>query len=132
MTPFSPGDAFFTPADYSDGGDHLWFVVAAEAVGARRVIVANVSSRAPYGEITQCVLRPVDHRKIKHDSYLRTDWAKCVNQDSLAEITGIERKDPIGADVLQRIQEALLKSPNTSKEVKRALSEMLAPAQPQG
>lgn len=130
MTPFHSGDAFFTPPDHGNGGEHLWFVVAAETAGAQRVIIANISSRAPLGELTQCVLRPADHRKIKHDSYLRTDWAKCVDQQSLAAITGIERKNPIEADALRRIREALLNSPNTSKEVKRALSEMLAPAPP--
>jgi hypothetical protein len=130
VTPFNSGDTFFTPPDHSQGGEHLWFVVAAETVGAQRVIIANISSRAPMGELTQCMLGRADHRKIRHDSYLRTDWVRCVDQQSLAKITGIERKDPIGADTLRRIREALRSSPNTSKEVKRALDEMLSPIPP--
>lgn len=103
---------------------HLWFVVS-NPTGANRVVTVNVSTDdGGLGDLP--FLTPSDHPWLRHNSFIRTDFAVLALVPKLQELlaTGrATRKNPATIPVLRKLQQALRSSRHTKREVKLVLEE---------
>lgn len=105
---------------------HLWFVIAELPGPPEQVVVVKLTSKRE-GSDTTVVFHSGDHRFIKHDSVISYYDARIFSKDDL--VNRIEQKlfeedDPFPKDKLTVIQQGLLRSPFTEKDIKEACREV--------
>jgi hypothetical protein len=112
-----PGDTFLIP-DWA--GAHLHFILSALPDGS--VIVAHFTSRRAYTDDT-CVIKPGEHPFVKKETIVRYDQAHICPAANLASLEGsiIRKLEPLSDELLARIQQGALSSPQTPDKIKKLI-----------
>ena len=99
-----------------EAGAHLWVVISDPRIDQHSVLVVNVTSmRGKHWGDTTCVLQPGDHPFIKRPSLLLYAAARLHANAALdRELSAgrIQLQEPVSAEVLTRIREGAMQSPN--------------------
>lgn len=110
-------------AEATDVPRHLW-IIASDPAMADRLVLVNLSTK-PCGKPPECVVDPAEHGALSRRSYLRCDRARLAQVSSLdvALKKGLFRPSgDVTPELLKKVQQALLASPLTPREVKALLS----------
>jgi hypothetical protein len=104
--------------------EHLWVIVTDVDPTTNKAVCVNVTTLQSHSDKT-CVLKPGDHRFIKHDSVIKFSDARemdvaLVEQALRAQTTQFvcEAHDPCETELLIRIQQGLIDSKQTPKGIK--------------
>jgi hypothetical protein len=104
---------------------HLAVVASDPAIDSKRIVVVNVSTKpCPCGKA--CVVNPNEHAALSETSYIRCDYANVTSFDALkAGFDGgvVTMSKTVSSALLARIQERLLRSVHTRREIKAILTE---------
>lgn len=117
------GDAFLLPTPPNE--KHLFVVIAPTPAGA--FLCVNVTTRRHRSD-TSCILRPGDHRFIRHESVINYRDAREIDAETMAELVsrGISVFYPsFDARVVQRIQQGGLNSKRLKNRYKNYLRAFL-------
>ena len=131
----APGDTFFNLLDrlLDLPKAHLWSVLNAPA-GTGRVALANITTHDPTNR-RRCGAHCLLVRHGEHP-FVEAGHASCVRYADVlyplpvvtraAEHPDTERREPLGAELLARIQLGIFDSPRTPDDVKDAVRASLA------
>ncbi len=107
------GDTFFAPWPEGDDIRHLFFVISDPSIDRQRVLVVPLMTWDEDYKESTCILRPGEHRFVRHDSYVDYGCAEQVAAGYIEErlASGEFRgHDPAGPELLGRIREGAAKS----------------------
>lgn len=108
---------------------HPW-IIASDPEKAEGVVLVNFSTK-PMGKGPECVVQPAEHKSLSRRSYLRCDLARLRPLVMLEEALKkglFQESDNVSAELLKKLQQALLDSPLTAREVKELLRAQGFPA----
>jgi hypothetical protein len=114
----NPGDTFIVPDAY---GTHLNVVLAVLEDGS--IVHCHFTSRTARSETT-CVIQPGEHSFIIRETVVRYDRAEiCAAGMALEALERcVEKKfEPLKAELLARVKQGALDSPQTPDKVKNVL-----------
>ena len=117
------GDTFLIPKSARDT-EHLWIIVTEIDASTNRAVCVNVTTRQSYSDTT-LVLQVGDHAFIQHESVVNYSDAREMPIDLVEQALQTrtnqfvcERRDPCTAALLNRIQQGLITSKQTPKDIK--------------
>ena len=113
-------------------GGHLWVIITEPFGSPEKVIIVNLTSKKPHSDTT-VVLLSNDHRFIKHETVINYADARIVCSDSIklrVRERDIEPRDSFRDEVIQKIQEGLIDSPRTPRDMKKTFIESTQSAPP--
>lgn len=121
--PLNCGDTFLIPKSARDT-EHLWIIVTEIDATTSKAVCVNVTTRQSYSDTT-LVLQVGDHAFIKHESVVNYLDARemPINlvEQALQTRTNqfvCEPRDPCSVALLNRIQQGLITSKQTPKDIK--------------
>ncbi|HUT85836.1 MAG TPA: hypothetical protein VMW66_03245 [Elusimicrobiales bacterium] len=106
---------------------HLWIILAKAKQNPEEAIIVNITTQRSDSDKTT-ILKPSEHPFIKHTSNVNFADARIANIKHLEKAVRKEiaiKKDPLSANLLNKIQKGLLKSPHTPNKIKKLLIETL-------
>lgn len=113
----NPGDTFWIP----DGiGTHLNFVMA--VLGDGSLVVCHFTTRRPYSDQT-CIIRPGEHAALDRETVVRYDQAHICPADRVRNLENVitQRQERLSEELLARIIQGAIDSPQTPDKIKNAL-----------
>ncbi len=105
---------------------HLWVVIAILPGTNEMALVANLTSKQD-GSDTTLILKNGDHPFLKHDTVMNYIDTRDYGKDDLAsriEKRYFEKREPFSSNILRKIQQGLLDSPNTPKLYKKSCTQI--------
>ena len=113
-------------------GGHLWVIITEPFGSPEQVIIVNLTSKRPHSDTT-VILLPNDHSFIKHETVISYDDARIVCSDNIklrVQERDFEPHDRFRDGVIQAIQQGLLDSPRTPRDIKKTFIESTGPEPP--
>ena len=104
---------------------HLWVIITEPFGSPEQVIIVNLTSKKSHSDTT-VVLSPNDHTFIKHETVISYDYARIVFSDNIKQRVqerDVEPRDSFRGDVIQKIQQGLLDSPRTPRDIKKIFND---------
>lgn len=113
----NPGDTFLIPDGIST---HLNLVLAVLRDGS--VIVCHFTTRRKYSDNT-CVIQPGEHSFVQQETVVRYDQAHICAADRVQFLESVITRhlEPLSGNLLARIRQGALNSPQTPEKIKTAL-----------
>lgn len=119
------GDTFLAGKD-EDEKLHLRILVTSPNAQGEVAVVSLTTRRR--GSETLVVLHPGDHPFVRHESVIAFSWSEIANvariERAIAE-GNARRREPVSAEVLERIRAGLLDSDFTPNGVRQFVKEVL-------
>ena len=106
-------------------GGHLWVIITEPFGSPEQVVIVSLTSKKPHSDTT-VVLSPKDHSFIKHEtviSYADARIVRCEYIKRRVQERDIEPRDGFRDSVIQVIQQGLLDSPRTPRDIKKTFIE---------
>lgn len=106
---------------------HLWVVVCEPFDSPTKVIIVFLTSRKSYSDQT-IVLRPQDHDFIRHETVVSYADARIVQTDYIIRRVSerdVKPHDSLRDEVIKVIQQGLINSPRTPRDVKKIFINLL-------
>ncbi len=108
---------------HGDVPRHLWFAVS-DVTSDERFVFVNVSTKLS-GSAKECVIQKAEHPSLgAAKSYLRTDHACLTSLPKFNQALAkglFQQTANMSPDLLRKIQQALIGSPLTRREVREVL-----------
>ena len=121
--PLTCGDTFLIPKSARET-EHLWIIVTEIDAITKKAVCVNVTTRQNHSDTT-LVLQVGDHAFLKHESVVNYSDARempinLVEQALQNRTTQFvcQLRDPCSATLLKRIQQGLIASKQTPKDIK--------------
>lgn len=111
------GDTFLIPDGF---GSHLNFIIALLADGS--LVICHFTTLRARSDRT-CVVRAGEHPFIDRDTSIRFDQAYICPVDRIGNLESIitRKMEPLSPDLLERIRQGALDSPQTPDIIKQRL-----------
>ena len=111
------GDTFLIPDGISS---HLNFVLAVLPDGA--LVICHFTTRRRHSDPT-CIIQPKEHEFIVQETAVRYDQAHVCPADRIENLLRVitRRLDPLSRELLARIRQGALDSPQTPDVIKNLL-----------
>ena len=116
----APGDTYLLRKPGHDT-EHLWVVLSAVEESTGQVLAVNLTTRRHNSDPTT-VIRPGEHPFITRETvaaYFDARWMSAVALDAAVNQRAGKKLDPCSPELLRRIQDGLLASKFTPKDVQR-------------
>lgn len=100
--------------------EHLYIIITEPYGNPRKSVIVNITEKRGTSDITT-ILKPSDHRFIIKDSVIRYSDAVLAPCDKLEQAVNdgfFESHDPFPENLLKRIQDGLIASILTPKDIK--------------
>ena len=108
---------------------HLWVVTTDASNSPENVVIVSLTTKRQNSDTT-VTLTSGNHGFIKHDTVVNYADARIVSKKSIIQRVhdrDFEPSDPFTIDLVKKIQQGLLNSPYTPKEVKKFYSSKTEP-----
>jgi len=114
----SPGFAYI---DKVSGHPHIWVVVS-HPDPQKHIAIVMLTTRREHSN-DSCILRSIDHRRLSHDTVIAFPLSTHIPQQRLAKL--VEQRmyvevERFNSEVLRRIQTAVARSFDASRDVQRS------------
>lgn len=116
----APGDTYLLRKPGHDT-EHLWVVLSVMDQTTGQVLAVNLTTRR-HNSDTTTVIHPDEHSYISHETvvaYFDARWVSAVALDAAVNQRAGKKLDACGSELLRRIQNGLLTSKFTPKDVQR-------------
>ena len=91
---------------------HLWVVLSDPRMDRAKVVIVNMTTDD--GVDPSCILNATDHPFVQHRTCIRYDMARIVTDVDLEQYVAsntIRPREPVTAEILDRIRQGAAKSP---------------------
>ncbi len=123
------GDTFLIPKN-AKATEHLWVIVTEVDAATNKAVCVNVTTLQSHSDTT-CILKPGDHRFVRHDSVINFSDAREMAIDLVEQALQArtrqfvcEPHDPCDMKLLARIQRGLIDSRQTPKGIKASCKKL--------
>lgn len=114
----NPGDTIFSI--------HLWVICSGPQPPDDAVVAFNLTSK-DWDSDTSCVIQAGEHPYVRHESVIAYQYGELFRPDHIARLKLLAPReyDPVSPELLLRIQQGAVASPDTREQLKKIMRAVL-------